>query len=118
MRRCTCADGHRMDPYADNAACEACDEVDEQVAYASKDNLDERPDEVEHVHVHANVDDAEVQKAGGEQTPPLVGADGGGAESPPHFSMSRGVGSVREMPLATMARKTRTLIAISAIVMV
>ncbi len=76
----SCADGQGMDGDADEAAGEAGDEVDEQVADAAEDGFDERPDEIEHVHIHADVDDAEVEEAGGEEAPVLVGAEGGGAE--------------------------------------
>jgi len=54
--------------------------VDEQIAYASEGHFDERADLIEHVHVEADMDDAEVNKAGGEQTPVLVGTDGVRAE--------------------------------------
>ena len=41
-----------------------------------------------------------------------------GPKSPPQLATSRGIGWVNETPLATMAAKTRTLIAIRAIVIV
>ena len=60
-----CADGVRVHEYSDDAAGEASDEVDEQIAEAAESDFDERADLVEDVHVEADVDDAEVQKNGG-----------------------------------------------------
>jgi hypothetical protein len=92
--RGACADGIRMDPHAYQTACEACEEVDEQVACAAEYLFDEWADLVEHVHVQGDVDDAEVNEGGGEQTPPLVFSDGGGAEvaAPVEYFLGRGRG--------------------------
>jgi hypothetical protein len=49
--RGACADGHRMDPYADQTPKEACAEVDDQVACASEDRFNEWPNLVEHIHI-------------------------------------------------------------------
>ena len=72
------ADGLRMDQDADDAATEAGEEVDDQVAGASEDGFDEWADLVEDVHVEGDVDDAEVEEGGGEETPVLLSADGVG----------------------------------------
>ena len=69
----------RMHQDADDAASEACREVDQEIADASEGEFDERPDLIEDVHVEGDVDDAEVNEAGGEETPVLVGAEGEGA---------------------------------------
>lgn len=77
--RCARADGVGVYADASDATGQARDEVEDQVADASEGDFDERADLVEDVHVEADMDDAEVQEAGGEQPPPLVRADGGGA---------------------------------------
>jgi len=88
------ADRHRMHPDADHASREACEEIDRQIAYAAEDALNERPDLVKNVHVEADVNDPEVQKTGREQTPVLMGADGGGPEvaAPVEYVLRRGLG--------------------------
>jgi hypothetical protein len=65
-----------VDEYADDAAAEACEEVDDQVAGASEDGFNEWADLVEDVHVEADVDDAEVEEDGAEETPVLMFAYG------------------------------------------
>lgn len=62
------------------AAEEAGDEVDGEVADAAEGEFDERSYLEEDVHVHAEVEDAEVEEDRGEDAPVLVGADGGGEE--------------------------------------
>jgi hypothetical protein len=69
-----------MHPHADDTASEACGEVDEQIACASEGHFDERPDLEEHVHIEGDMDDAEVNEAGGEQAPVFVPPDGVGGE--------------------------------------
>ncbi len=70
-------------------------------------HFDERADLVEHVHIEADVDDAEVDEAGGEHAPPLMGAEGQGAEVAKAIGPSMPLDSSREQDNKRATRKNR-----------
>src|ERR1700709_2642355 len=71
-----------MNPNTYETASEACEEVNQQIACASEGPFNKRPYLEKHIHIEANMDDAEVKKTAGEQTPPLMCAYGERAEVP------------------------------------
>ena len=83
-----------MHPHTYETASEACEEVNQQIACASEGPFNKWPDLEEHVHIEADMDDAEVKKAGCEQTPPLMCAYGARTEvtTPVHHVERRRLG--------------------------